>query len=88
MNIATNEEPGDTGSPAADISQGDPRRMTRAQLRRLGVSQLAYLRSGLRNGEPAFAIHAADGTAMAVVEDIDLAVELVSEQGMIFVAVH
>ena len=84
MHIATTDEPRDAGIPAPC----DPRQMTQAQLRQLGVSRLVYLRTGLRHGEPAFAIHAADGTAMAIVEDIDLAAEIVSEQGMVFVAVH
>jgi hypothetical protein len=84
MHTATTDEPSDAGSPAPC----DPRQMTRAQLRQLGVSRLVYLRSGMRHGEPAFAIHAADGTAMAIVEDIDVAVEIVTEQGMVFVAVH
>jgi hypothetical protein len=88
MNFATTDEPSEAGGHTAGFTPGDPRQMTQAQLRRLGVSQMVYLRSGFRHGQPAFAIHAADGTAMAIVEDIDLAVELVSEQGMIFVAVH
>ena len=88
MHIATTDEPGEAGGHAGDFTRGDPRQMTQAQLRQLGVSMLVYLRSGTRNGQPAFAIHAADGTAMAVVDDIDLAEEIVSEQGMVFVPVH
>jgi hypothetical protein len=66
----------------------DPRRMTRAQLRRLGLPRLVYLRSGTVDGQTAFAVHAADGTTIAVVEDLDVAMELASESNMIFVAVH
>ena len=66
----------------------DPRRMTSAQLRRLGLPRLVYLRCGTVDGEPAYAVHAADGTAIAVVEDLDVAVELANENNMVFVAVH
>jgi hypothetical protein len=66
----------------------DPRRMTRSQLRRLGVPRIVYLRYGTVDGETAYAIHAADGTAMAVVEDLEVALELASESNMIFVSVH
>ena len=88
MHNVTTDEPGEAGNLQGSFTPGDPRQMSRAQLRQLGVAKLVYLRSGLRNGQTAFAIHAADGTAMAIVEDIELAVELVSEQGMVFVAVH
>jgi hypothetical protein len=88
MHIAPADEPGKVVSHDDNAAIADARRMTRAQLRQLGVAQLVYLRAGVLDGETAFAIHAADGTALAVVEDIELAVELVSEQGMAFVAVH
>jgi hypothetical protein len=70
------------------VAAADPRHMTAAELRRLGLPRLVYLRCGTVDGQPAFAIHAADGTEMAVVEDVDLAIELVSESDMTFVAVH
>jgi hypothetical protein len=62
--------------------------MTCAELRRLGMPQMVYLRCGLVDGQPAYAIHAADGTPMAIVEDMEVAIELVSEHDMTFVAVH
>ena len=70
------------------IDTDDPRQMTPAQLRRLGLSRLVYLRCGEIDGQPAFAIHAADGSAMAVVDDIEHALELALERDMTFVAVH
>lgn len=66
----------------------EARLMTSGQLRQLGLSRLVYLRAGTMNGEAAYAIHGADGTAVAIVEDIGLAIELVAEQGMAFVTVH
>jgi hypothetical protein len=66
----------------------DPRQMTPAQLRCLGMPRLVYLRSGTVDGQTAFAIHAADGTPIAVVADIEVAIELVMENHMAFVPVH
>lgn len=66
----------------------DPRRMTRAQLRQLGKPRLAYLRCGTVEGQAAYAIHSADGTAFAVVETVEVAIELASAHDMIFVPVH
>jgi hypothetical protein len=76
-------------SDAAELTGADHlRQMTRGELLRLGVPRLVYLRCGTIDGQPAYAIHAADGTAMAVVEDIAVAIELASEHDMTFVAVH
>jgi hypothetical protein len=75
-------------SSAAELPKSDLRQMTRGELLRLGVPRLVYLRCGTIDGQPAYAIHAADGTAMAVVEDIEVAIELASEHDMTFVAVH
>jgi hypothetical protein len=47
-----------------------------------------YLRCGTVDGQEAFAIHAADGTSIAVVEDLEVALEVASESNMVFVAVH
>ena len=66
----------------------EARRMTSGQLRELGVSRLVYLRAGTINGETAYAIHAADGTTVGIVDAIDLAIELVTEHGLTFVTVH
>ena len=75
-------------SGAAASASADLRRMTSGELLQLGVPRLVYLRCGTIDGQPAYAIHAADGTAMAVVEDIEVAIELASEHDMTFVAVH
>ena len=70
------------------VTVSDPRQMTRSELRKLGVPRLVYLRCGTVDGQPAFAMHAADGTTMAVVEDVEVAIELASANDMTFVAVH
>jgi hypothetical protein len=62
--------------------------MTHSELLRLGTPRLAYLRCGTIDGQPVYALHAADGTAMAVVEDIEVAIDLASEKDLLFVSVH
>jgi hypothetical protein len=88
MNISVIDRPGETVCHSLDVAVDDVRQMTTAQFRRLGVRSVVYLRAGLLHGELAYAIHAADGIPMAVVEDVDSAVALASEHGMAFVAVH
>ena len=83
MRFAAIDEPTFSEPPLAE-----PRQMTPSQLRELGTPRLVYLRAGLADGEPAFGIYAADGTVLSVVDDIELAIELVAEHGMTFVAVH
>jgi hypothetical protein len=87
MHIAT-DSPDHAGGPEVGVAVADARLMTAAELRQLGVSRLVYLTVGMADGQTSFAIHGADGVALAVVDDIDLAVELVSAHGMNFVAVH
>jgi hypothetical protein len=88
MHIAGTRDVVDSASPSDTAPIADPRQMTPAQLRRLGMPRLVYLRCGTVDGQEAFAVHAADGTPIAVVEDIELAMELVLENDMAFVAVH
>jgi hypothetical protein len=75
-------------SSSIEPVSADPRRMTQGELLQLGLPRLAYLRCGTIDGQPAYALHAADGTAMAIVEDIEVAIDLASENDMLFVSVH
>jgi hypothetical protein len=88
MHIAAIDSPTEASGYEGSLAAADPRSMTAAELREFGVSSLVYLKTGTAEGQLAFAIHGADGLALAVVDDIDLAVELVSAHGMSFVAVH
>jgi hypothetical protein len=58
------------------------------ELQRLGVSQIAYVKPVFVNGALAFAIHAADGTPMAVAENRDLALAAIVEHEMYPTLVH
>lgn len=88
MQFAVSDGPFESVNHDDGARIADPRQMTRAQLRRLGVPRLVYLRCGTVDGEEAFAVHAADGIAIAVVEDVEVALELAMENNLTFVAVH
>jgi hypothetical protein len=60
----------------------DIRTISAADLARLGVSQIAYVKPVLVNGAAAFAIHAADGTPMGVTEDRDVALAAIAQHEM------
>ena len=66
----------------------DVRQITQDQLQQLGVSQLAYVKKVMLNGTAMFAIHAADGSPMAVAEDRNLALAAIVEHEMIPTLVH
>ncbi|AFV99839.1 hypothetical protein B932_0231 [Gluconobacter oxydans H24] len=66
-----------------DMLPADLRRITGPQLRTLGMSQLAYVRSVMHDGELMVAIHAADGTPMAVADDEESAMDAILEHEMI-----
>ena len=66
----------------------DIRQLTEAQLMQLGMADLAYVKPVELNGQRAFAIHAADGSPMAVAADCDLAVAAIVEHEMRPALVH
>ena len=61
----------------------DIRHLTEAQLMQLGVSQLAYVKPVFVEGGRAYAIHAADGSPMAVTEDEDVAIAAIRQHEMV-----
>ena len=62
--------------------------LTDERFLRLGVSSVVYFRSCMVDGDPAYAIHSADGVLVSVVEDIYAATMLASDYGMAVVTVH
>jgi hypothetical protein len=70
------------------MSLADIRQITPPQLAALGVSQIAYVKPVQMNGAPAFAIHAADGTPMAVAGEQNLAIAAIIQHEMMPALVH
>jgi hypothetical protein len=80
-------EPNGTTEPA-DSERASIRAMSAKQLAQLGMSQLAYVRLVMMDGERAYAIHGADGTPVAVAADLDLAEAAIEQQDLVQVPVH
>ena len=54
----------------------------------LGVEDVAYVKRVMANGVAAYAVHAADGTEMAVLADRDLAFATLRQHDLEPVSVH
>lgn len=54
----------------------------------LGVDRVAYVKPIARDGELRFEIHAADGTAVALLDSWEVASAAVIQNGMVPVSVH
>ena len=66
----------------------DIRNLTTDQLMQLGMSDLAYVKPVMLDGQAAFAIHAADGSPMAMAADQALAVAAIMQHEMVPALVH
>jgi hypothetical protein len=72
----------------ADRRTASLRQMTVDQLLDLGTSRVAYLRTGMWDGERLFALIGADGVPLATVDSVETAVEVAAEHGLAFISVH
>jgi hypothetical protein len=70
-------------APVVDI-----RHISTQQLAQLGMAQIAYVKPVVVNGSAAFAIHAADGTPMAVAGDLEVAMAAIVQHEMVPAQVH
>lgn len=66
----------------------DVRNLSPADLGRLGLQEMAYVKPVVVNGTHAFAIHAADGTPMAVAQDRSIAIAAILQHEMVLALVH
>lgn len=64
------------------------RELSEHELGLLGMEDLAYVKAVVVDGTAAFAVHAADGTQIAVMADRDLAFAVVRQHDMEPVSVH
>jgi len=87
MNInsnASDDQPPQAGEPVIM----NIRQLSQQQLMQLGVSQIAYVKQVDADGGVAFAIHAADGTPMAIAADREVAVAAIRQHEMVPALVH
>ena len=66
----------------------DIRHMSASDLAMLGMQNIAYVKQVEVDGNTGFAIHAADGTQMALIGDRDIAFAVVRQNELEPVSVH
>ncbi len=64
------------------------RTLSPTDLASLGLNNIAFVKPVLVEGEPAFGIHAADGTPMAIMAAHDLAFAAIRQNDLEPVSVH
>ena len=64
------------------------RQMTANDLAMLGMQDVAYVKPVVVDGNASYAIHAADGTQMALIGDRDIAFAVVRQNELEPVSVH
>ena len=62
--------------------------LTQAEWQASMLNQVAYIKPVLENGEPAFSVHAADGTQLAIISDRETAFQAVRQHDLEPVSVH
>jgi len=85
MNTNGIEQSDDQAAVAAIF---DIRHLSAEQLAQLGLQQIAYVKPVVANGSQCFAIHAADGTPMALADSRDVAVAAIMQHEMVPAQVH
>lgn len=88
MNMNSPSGSKDSVADSTPAMAADIRHLSAQQLQALGVAQLAYVKPVVINGTAAFAIHAADGTPMAVAPGRDLAIAAILQHEMVPALVH
>ncbi|MEJ0017033.1 MAG: DUF1150 family protein [Acetobacteraceae bacterium] len=79
------QQPDEQAMAAAIV---DIRHISAEQLGQLGLQQIAYVKPVMVNGAAAFAIHAADGTPMAIAGGLDVAIAAIVQHEMVPTQVH
>ena len=79
------QRPDEQGATPAVIDIHD---ISPQQLAMLGVQQIAYVKPVVVNGTAAYAIHAADGTPMAIAGERDAALAAIVQHEMVPALVH
>jgi len=74
MNMNASDQMNDPNGNAAASVMVDVRKLSPEQFAQLGMTHVAYVKPVIVNGTAGFAIHAADGTPMALAEDRDVAI--------------
>ncbi len=85
---ANNSSDATSAGTAPEQAPMDIRHLSPQQLMQLGVSQIAYVKQVATQGGTAYAIHAADGTPMALAADQTVAIAAIVQHEMAPALVH
>jgi hypothetical protein len=88
VNAPTETDAEDDATEQAAMQLVDVRHLTSLQFAQLGVKQIAYVKPVMFNGAPGFAIHAADGSPMAVAPQLETAIGAILQHDMLPTLVH
>ena len=77
-----------TTNPVAEPAPIDIRHLSEKEFAELGVAQVAYVKPVIVDGKMVFAIHAANGTPMALAEGRDVALAAIAQHEMFPALVH
>jgi hypothetical protein len=88
MNMNSGDQSDAGNTSVQEVVSFDVRHLSEQQLAALGVSHIAYVKPVIVNGVQGFAIHAADGTPMAVAGDREVAMAAVAQHEMLALSVH
>jgi hypothetical protein len=86
MNASNQMNESKDNAPASVLL--DVRKLSPEQFAQLGMTQLAYVKPVIVDGTVGFAIHAADGTPMAMAPDRDVAIAAIVQHEMVPALVH
>jgi len=86
MNVDATDQVNET-NPTVPVMV-DVRKLSPEQFAQLGMAKLAYVKPVIVNGSAGFAIHAADGTPMALAPDRDVAIAAIVQHEMLPAMVH
>lgn len=64
------------------------KKISQTELAIMGMANMAYVRPVKKGGREGYAIHAADGTALAITDDMSVAIATIVEHDMQPVSVH
>ncbi|HVC60761.1 MAG TPA: DUF1150 family protein [Acetobacteraceae bacterium] len=88
MNMNASDQMNNPNDNAAASVMVDVRKLSQEQFAQLGMTHVAYVKPVIINGTTGFAIHAADGTPMAMATDRDVAIAAIVQHEMLPALVH
>jgi len=88
MNMNSADQMHDSNDGSAALVMVDVRKLSQEQFAQLGLARLAYVKPVIVNGTAGFAIHAADGTPMAMATDREVAIAAIVQHEMLPALVH